>query len=150
MDTKPPRMLMLALAAARIHQILSLVVLGAAVWLEGPEVTSTWNFYHQLLNVPRAAFPLLCFFAAGAVIIGSVLIRRNILSLAMVMAIAGIPFVMYCAGATFFVYGILEGRTFVTFALYSSAGVGYYVLLMLVIAIGLWVEYARLDGRHRE
>lgn len=150
MDTRPPKTMTWALIAVRAHMIVSLVILGAAVWAEGPEVTSTWNYYHVLLGMNRLVFPAFCFIAALMLVISSFVFRRNVFALAIAMFLSGLPYIMYVASATYYVYFVLTGRAFVTFAIYWTAMGSYYVSLILSLAAGLWVEYMRLNGRsHR-
>lgn len=147
MDFRPPRMLRLALAATRVNQVVALLMLGTAVLFEGPEVTSTWNFYHPLLGLPRIAFPVLCYLAALMAILSCLVARRSAFLQAVIVMFSGVPFIMYCLGATFFVYGVQTGRTYVTFAMYWTAGGFYYFTLLLHLALSAWLEMLKLEGR---
>lgn len=150
MGARPPRFVLLALAGARMYMVLALGLLGLAVWTEGPSVTSTNNYYHDILGVPHITFPVLCWLAMLVIITASVVFRKNTFPQALAYALAGLPLVMYCAAAIFFVYRVLENRTLVTLAMYMTAWFGYYAALVLSLAVGLWEEYLRLNGRTHE
>lgn len=150
MDFRPPPILRWALVATRINQVVALLMLGTAVALEGPEVTSTWNFYYPLLGMPRLAFPALCYLAAliSAFSASCLVARHSAFLQSVIVIFSGFPFILYCLGATFFVYGVQSGRTYVTFAMYWTAGGFYYFTLLLHLAISAWLEMLKLERKH--
>lgn len=150
MVIRPPRLVLITLAGVRVYMVLALGLLGLAVWLEGPNVTSTNNYYHQLLGIERMTFPVLCWAAAAVVLISTVVFHKNTFPQALAYALAGLPMVMYCGAAIVYVYGVLENRTLVTFAMYMTAWFGYYASLALFLSVGLWEESLRLNGRRHE
>ena len=146
---KPPWVLTLALAALRVHMIVSVLLLGFAVLADPVTVTSTNNYYSAALGIPRELFPAICFVSSAVSMIALLLVKRQIIR-AMVMVLAALPFLIYCLAATYFVYFVATpARTLVTGVVYWSAIVGYFVGVAVYLGIGAWIEELRIVERRR-
>lgn len=147
MDTRPPRSLSIAMTLTRVHMVITLILLGVAILFETDATTSTNNYYHQLLAIPRTAFPLVCI-GAGIVSIGAMLLlRKDNFMQSLVFAVMSIPFLVYVLTSTYYVYFVLPGRTLVTFTMYWAGGILYYLMLVTHVAIGAWQRELSLNGR---